>query len=92
MIADAFSRFMDGLLSIKDKSKMETFLNEILTEKERVDLAYRWLLLEQLQQHRPQREIAAKYHLSLCKITRGARLLKNENSIVKKIIESEEKK
>jgi TrpR family trp operon transcriptional repressor len=90
MIDGAYERFMDGLLSIKDKTILDQFLNEILTEKERLDIAHRWLLLEQLQHHRPQREIASKYHLSLCKITRGARLLKNKESIVKKIIESEE--
>lgn len=89
MAQQAYYRFISGLLSITNKADMEAFLQEILTEKERNDLAYRWLLLEQLQKHRPQREIAAKYHMSLCKITRGAKLLKNENSIVKRIIEGE---
>jgi TrpR family transcriptional regulator, trp operon repressor len=39
-----------------------------------------------LHNGKAQRQIASELHLSLCKITRGSKVLKTEHSITKKIL------
>jgi TrpR family trp operon transcriptional repressor len=72
---------------IQDPEKMEIFLREIFTPKELKDLALRWQLLKELHDGLPQRAIAQKHRISLCKITRGSKILKKENSVTKAILE-----
>jgi TrpR family trp operon transcriptional repressor len=78
---DAFIR---TLCDISDPDEMRAFLEEILTTSERKNLQLRWQLMEMLAQGVPQREIASKLHISLCKITRGAKILKNPASVTKR--------
>ena len=72
--------------SISDKHTMRKLFDELLTENERQNLALRWKLLEKLSKNTPQREIAKTLHLSLCKITRGSKILKNKKSACSKIL------
>jgi len=72
-----------ALCSIKDPEQMQRFLEEILTPAERKDLALRWELMRMLMEGVPQRQIADELGVSLCKITRGARILKQVGSISK---------
>lgn len=65
---------------IRDKAKMAAFLQEILTPKEISDLSMRWELLRDLFAGETQRHIAAKHGISLCKITRGSKILRKKNS------------
>ena len=60
---------------------MKTFLAEIMTPSERHDLALRWELMRRLRKGIPQRQIAKELGISLCKITRGAKILKQDHSI-----------
>ena len=71
---------------ISDLEEMRSFIEEILTPKEIEDFALRWKLLQELHEGHTQRSIAAKYGISLCKITRGSKILKKNNSITKKIL------
>ncbi len=71
---------------VTDVKEMETLLSEMLTDKERSDLALRWQLLKELYNGETQRSIAARHHISLCKITRGSKILKQKNSTVVKIL------
>lgn len=73
---------------ITDPAKMETFCREIFSPKELKDLALRWQLLKELHEGHPQRQIAARYRISLCKITRGSKILKRKNSVTKKILDT----
>jgi len=66
---------------------MDTFFREIFTSKELKDLTLRWQLLKELHEGEPQRSIAARHHISLCKITRGSKLLKQDNSMTKRILD-----
>ena len=63
-----------------DSSLIEDFLHCLLTQAEIADIAGRWALVKALQQKKPQREIAKDLGISLCKITRGSRELKKNNS------------
>ena len=69
------------LCSISDPAQMQEFLTEILTPSECRDLALRWELMRRLKAGIPQRQIAKDLHISLCKITRGAKILKQEHSV-----------
>ena len=62
---------------------MRRFLEEILTPAERKDLALRWELMRMLMDGISQRQIAEELGVSLCKITRGAKILKQNDSISK---------
>jgi TrpR family trp operon transcriptional repressor len=79
-LADIFSEITEPL-------HMRQFLEEILTPSERKDLALRWELMKKLHSKVPQRTIASDLGISLCKITRGARILKQPNSMSRKMLE-----
>lgn len=68
-------------------SEMEAFLYEIFTPKEMGDLYLRWQLLQELHEGKTQRSIAARHRMSLCKITRGSKVLKAPDSVIKKILD-----
>jgi TrpR family trp operon transcriptional repressor len=65
---------------------MAQFLQEILTPAELHDLALRWELMNKLSQGDSQRQIASELGISLCKITRGAKILKDGQSISRKFL------
>ena len=66
---------------------MRKFFDEIFTEAERKDIALRWQLMKMLKKGVSQREIASRLGISLCKITRGAKILRDKNSVANKIID-----
>ncbi len=86
-MTNTYNELLNTFTSITDKNEMKKFLEEILTDKERNSLTLRWQLMKDLNSGKSQREIANDYHMSLCKITRGSKILKSENSICKKYIE-----
>ena len=65
---------------------LETLLAEIFTPRELHDFALRLRLLRMLCDGVSQRKITAALGISLCKITRGSRILKNPGSVVKKLL------
>ena len=67
---------------------MRRFLEEVLTPAERKDLALRWELMRRLTEGDAQRQIAEDLGVSLCKITRGARILKQTDSVSKQHLKS----
>lgn len=72
---------------IDDEEIMSCFFNEIFTETERKDLSLRWQLMKMLNEGIPQREIASKLKISLCKITRGVKVLKGNNSVSRRLLD-----
>ncbi|MFA5448641.1 MAG: Trp family transcriptional regulator [Sphaerochaeta sp.] len=81
---------LDDLIKIfsetVDPQQMHKLLEEMLTPKELKDLHLRWNLMKDLYRGKPQREIAADYGISLCKITRGSKILKQKDSYTKKLL------
>ena len=78
-----FEEISSVLCQINDPEQMSQFLEEILTSSERKDLSLRWRLMQMLSEGVTQRKIASELGISLCKITRGAKILKKNNSISK---------
>lgn len=62
--------------------EIETFFKELLTESEIETLSKRWRILDLLTQGYTQREIAKELQVSLCKVTRGAKILKDKSSVL----------
>ena len=71
---------------IKSKEDIYNFLSEILTDSEVVTLSKRWRILRMLYEGKTQREISNELGVSLCKVTRGSKILKNKNAIITKLI------
>jgi len=79
--------FANVLAEITDPIVMRNFIREILTPKEIDDFALRWQLVKELYRGDTQRTIAARHHISLCKITRGSKILKKKNSVTRSILD-----
>lgn len=81
---------LDDLVSLfaktTNENEMYKLFDELFTPAEKKDFALRWTLMQELYRGMPQREIASKYHLSLCKITRGSKILKTPNSLFRKVL------
>lgn len=68
------------------EAETAAYFRVLFTPKEIADLARRWALVKALAAKIPQREIAKRFGISLCKITRGSRELKKENSAFLKML------
>lgn len=77
----------EAFAQVTDPIEMKQLFSEIFTQAEEKTIVLRWKLLRQLAEGKPQREIAKDLGISLCKITRGARYLKDGTSILRKLID-----
>lgn len=73
--------------SVNNYEQMQKLFEELFTMKEKYDFALRWRLMKDLKHKVPQREIAHDLGISLCKITRGSKILKQQDSICRQLIE-----
>lgn len=71
---------------LKDDKEIYKLLNELLSESELDVLSKRWRIVKMLKAGHTQREIAKELNVSLCKVTRGAKILKDKKAIVSKFI------
>lgn len=78
------NELMDILFSLKTKEELKMMLDDLLTEKEISDITQRYLLMDDLWRGESQRDIAHKRSMSLCKITRGSKMLKKKNGFMRK--------
>lgn len=78
---------MARALSGADPDLIEDFLYSLFTPAEADEMAKRWALVKELSEGTPQRRIAEDLGLSLCKITRGSRELKKENSAFRTMLD-----
>ena len=74
------------LYNSKSASCVCDFLLELLTKSELETLSKRWRILSMLAEGKTQREIAQDLKVSLCKVTRGAKILKDNKSVIKKYL------
>ncbi|MBN2065041.1 MAG: hypothetical protein JW745_09590 [Sedimentisphaerales bacterium] len=71
-----------ALASEPDPANISRFFAEMLTESEMSNIVMRWELMKRLKAGVSQRQIAEELGLSLCKITRGSKILKDKQSVV----------
>lgn len=67
--------------NLNSEAEITAFFKDLLTESEIETLSKRWRILEMLLEGKTQREIAKELQVSLCKVTRGSRILKDKDSI-----------
>ncbi len=79
---------LDVIFSLENTDDKNRFFEELFTPAELDDISLRWKLLKDLHDGMTQRNIAKKYSISLCKITRGSKILKNNDSVVLKVLNS----
>jgi len=85
-VEENLSELALALANTKDAFLIKDFLCRLLTPAETADIAARWALVKALEQKIPQREIARTLGLSLCKITRGSKEMKNPNQAFQKML------
>lgn len=73
---DSLAAIARVVTALRDERLAREFLHALLTPRERMRLAGRWRLVCLLAAGVPQREIARRLGMSLCKITRGSRELR----------------
>jgi len=76
------------LHQLPDPQMGARFLRDLLTPSEIDEISLRWELVKRLDRGQSQRAIAAELGLSLCKITRGSRVLKQPGSAVRAVLKS----
>lgn len=82
----AFDKVTAVLASITSPDEMRRFLFELLTPGEVRDITLRWNLLELLAEGVTQRKIAEDLKISLCKITRGSKILKQKGAVTARVL------
>lgn len=80
LVHDNIAEMASAISRADNPELIEGFLYSLFTPAEADEIAKRWALVKSLSQGRPQREIAKDLGLSLCKITRGSRELKKQDS------------
>ncbi len=83
---DAIAEICSVLAKIDDSSLIYDFFGCLFTSAELKDFSNRWHLVKELDAGTTQREIAKKYGMSLCNITRGSREMKKEDSAFRKVL------
>lgn len=68
---------------------VNSFVGELFTESEIQDIVQRWNILKMLNGKKSQRAISNALSVSLCKTTRGAKILKDDKSLIKQILANE---
>lgn len=84
---NALSELSEALAEINDKELIKEFLECILTASEIGEVTSRWSLVRRINNGQTQRGIAQDLGLSLCKITRGSKELKKDDSAFKRVID-----
>lgn len=91
--ADIFIRDVTAVLAdLNRKKDIRVFMEALLTPPERARIGLRWRLVCLLSAGVPQRVIADKLGISLCKITRGSRELKFKPAFRKIVADYKKKK
>ena len=84
----AYEDIISILSSIDNKEDMAALLDDLLTDKEILDIIDRFLVLDDLYRGKSQRDIASNRRMSLCKITRGSKMLKKKDGYMRKSLSS----
>ena len=83
---DNLSEIIEIVSKTTDRREMRKLFEDVFTDAERTDIAKRWYIFKELYKGTPQRRIAKDMEVSLCKITRGSKTLKNDDSVIRKVL------
>ena len=71
---------------IETEAELASFFKDLLTESELETLSKRWRILNMLKEGYTQREISKELSVSLCKVTRGSKIIKNKKAVLTKYL------
>lgn len=83
---DNLEELVEIFAKTTDKKQMRKLFEELLTKAELTDIEKRWFIMKELYKGLPQRKIAKEMEVSLCKITRGSNVLKQDDSLFKEYL------
>ncbi len=93
LLEENYNELCSLIAETNDPDFLKEFFSCLFTPGERNDIAERWLLVKEIKAGTTQREIARKFNMSLCKITRGSKELQKSDSAFKKMLQiAEERK
>lgn len=76
------------ILSLKSQEDVQEFIDNMFTQSEWDTLSKRWNIIKMLDEGRTQRDISKELQVSLCKVTRGSKILKNKDSVIYKFLKN----
>lgn len=86
-IDNSIDQMCKALAICDDVELIKGFIESVLTDNEYNEVSSRWALVKLIDDGISQRKISDMLGLSLCKITRGSKELKKENSSFKRMID-----
>lgn len=86
LVEENLKEIAAALAQMQSADEIRRFIGEIWTESECRDIALRWLLMKLLAEGVPQRTIARELGVSLCKITRGSKYMKDDTSVFRRVV------
>ena len=87
MVQETIKELSQLIVQTNDKDFIYEFLRCLLSKPELKAIASRWLIVKEIDSGTTQREIAKKFSMSLCKITRGSKELNKPDSAFRKMLE-----
>lgn len=78
----SFLEIVNAFKSLSSTDDIKDFMLNLFTDAELATLSKRWRILKLLSNGYSQRAVAKELNVGLCKVTRGAKILKKEKSIV----------
>ena len=82
----AYEDMLRVFTAIESPEEMRALFVDVFTDAEIEDFLLRWLLMDDLKKGKSQRDIAKDRGISLCKITRGSKMLKKKEGFMKKLL------
>lgn len=85
-LTESYNDLLDVFARVESRQDMKALFEDMFTNAEIKDFTIRWKLMNDLYQHVSQRAIASELRISLCRITRGSRMLKKKDGYVRKLL------
>lgn len=83
---NCLSDIAHAIMLLENEAELCEFLEELMTPAEIEALSKRWRILKMLSEGKSQRDIANKLQVSLCKVTRGSKIIKKDGNVVSKVL------
>ncbi len=87
-VMDDLEELIDLFAKTNNYLEMQKLFEELFTQREKYDFALRWRLMKELHKGKTQRAIASELGISLCKITRGSKILKDPETQINQALRS----
>jgi len=80
---------IEAIISIgKDKVLLDTFLEDLLTPAEYIEIKKRWEIVKMLNIGVNQHQIAKDLHVGIATVTRGSRALRDSRGGFKRVLKN----